>query len=107
MIRRPPRSTLFPYTTLFRSITEPHPGRHWRRIGAHRSVIEVRVGLIPGLATLRHRPVDEQLGRFRMRRLADGADNQRRSRQPVGWRYEFNLGTFCLEHDVGGIFYAL
>src|SRR2546429_9121379 len=23
MIRRPPRSTLFPYTTLFRSVTEP------------------------------------------------------------------------------------
>src|SRR5215471_20788143 len=27
MIRRPPRSTLFPYTTLFRS----RPGRHGRR----------------------------------------------------------------------------
>src|SRR3712207_7324262 len=28
MIRRPPRSTLFPYTTLFRSLVEPlqHPG---------------------------------------------------------------------------------
>src|SRR2546427_5453523 len=25
MIRRPPRSTLFPYTTLFRSCCEPHP----------------------------------------------------------------------------------
>src|SRR2546430_10537903 len=25
MIRRPPRSTLFPYTTLFRSYTEPCP----------------------------------------------------------------------------------
>src|SRR5437879_10292854 len=25
MIRRPPRSTLFPYTTLFRSIAEPFP----------------------------------------------------------------------------------
>src|SRR5438034_10777697 len=25
MIRRPPRSTLFPYTTLFRSGTEPDP----------------------------------------------------------------------------------
>src|SRR5260370_16294651 len=25
MIRRPPRSTLFPYTTLFRSIIEPSP----------------------------------------------------------------------------------
>src|SRR2546423_11966121 len=28
MIRRPPRSTLFPYTTLFRS---PELSRHWRR----------------------------------------------------------------------------
>src|SRR2546425_9201283 len=26
MIRRPPRSTLFPYTTLFRSLLEPQPG---------------------------------------------------------------------------------
>src|SRR3712207_7506843 len=25
MIRRPPRSTLFPYTTLFRSVVEPSP----------------------------------------------------------------------------------
>src|SRR3712207_7895831 len=25
MIRRPPRSTLFPYTTLFRSPADPHP----------------------------------------------------------------------------------
>src|SRR5260370_30316096 len=25
MIRRPPRSTLFPYTTLFRSLTSVHP----------------------------------------------------------------------------------
>src|SRR5256885_13130667 len=24
MIRRPPRSTLFPYTTLFRSVADPH-----------------------------------------------------------------------------------
>src|SRR5438093_8174447 len=28
MIRRPPRSTLFPYTTLFRS-TSPHPTRQF------------------------------------------------------------------------------
>src|SRR3712207_7907376 len=31
MIRRPPRSTLFPYTTLFRSAAGPHPARD--RIG--------------------------------------------------------------------------
>src|SRR6266542_4871995 len=28
MIRRPPRSTLFPYTTLFRSPSECRPARH-------------------------------------------------------------------------------
>src|SRR3712207_8689276 len=33
MIRRPPRSTLFPYTTLFRSAG---PGRHPRRAAAGR-----------------------------------------------------------------------
>src|SRR5256886_13628702 len=27
MIRRPPRSTLFPYTTLFRSVSDVHDGR--------------------------------------------------------------------------------
>src|SRR3712207_7914436 len=31
MIRRPPRSTLFPYTTLFRSVSDKH-----LRVGAHR-----------------------------------------------------------------------
>src|SRR3712207_8826123 len=31
MIRRPPRSTLFPYTTLFRS--RQRPGRHHRPVG--------------------------------------------------------------------------
>src|SRR6266702_5781261 len=31
MIRRPPRSTLFPYTTLFRSPPRPPPGPRCRR----------------------------------------------------------------------------
>src|SRR2546426_12363466 len=34
MIRRPPRSTLFPYTTLFRSNGEPHLGHALEKIGA-------------------------------------------------------------------------
>src|SRR3712207_8300743 len=33
MIRRPPRSTLFPYTTLFRSDNGALPGRGCRRAG--------------------------------------------------------------------------
>src|SRR2546430_11419435 len=38
MIRRPPRSTLFPYTTLFRSvIAKSHSGT--RKVGSHSSVL--------------------------------------------------------------------
>src|SRR2546422_3747085 len=37
MIRRPPRSTLFPYTTLFRSHAEAHVARPRRSRGAPES----------------------------------------------------------------------
>src|SRR3989441_10143284 len=57
MIRRPPRSTLFPYTTLFRS--QPRRGVALRRAGALRAHLEPRgrprrrahrgVGLTEGL----------------------------------------------------------
>src|SRR2546422_3349318 len=40
MIRRPPRSTLFPYTTLFRSL--PHPHRALLRGGALRRLQPLR-----------------------------------------------------------------
>src|SRR3712207_8233152 len=44
MIRRPPRSTLFPYTTLFRS-REPHPRRgHGGRDGQLHEVLDPRAG---------------------------------------------------------------
>src|SRR3712207_8883972 len=36
MIRRPPRSTLFPYTTLFRSEEEERDEREEREVGDHR-----------------------------------------------------------------------
>src|SRR2546422_6320336 len=38
MIRRPPRSTLFPYTTLFRSCRLRVRGRHGRQRGRGRDV---------------------------------------------------------------------
>src|SRR5688572_33454089 len=41
MIRRPPRSTLFPYTTLFRSVNETFVQRHVQG----RSPLGVRVAL--------------------------------------------------------------
>src|SRR2546422_6452454 len=61
MIRRPPRSTLFPYTTLFRSLLV-HGDADWRRLTAARlaaegwSVSPVATGA-EALASLEQRPV--------------------------------------------------
>src|SRR3712207_8996264 len=38
MIRRPPRSTLFPYTTLFRSCRRPGPREVQARLGRRRGL---------------------------------------------------------------------
>src|SRR5256885_9790662 len=45
MIRRPPRSTLFPYTTLFRSRRNAKAGRHLR---LHRQGITMNTITTPG-----------------------------------------------------------
>src|SRR3712207_8263074 len=42
MIRRPPRSTLFPYTTLFRSGAEGHYARH-AALGQPGDVLQVSI----------------------------------------------------------------
>src|SRR6266702_5658148 len=55
MIRRPPRSTLFPYTTLFRSSCAPRPpspsigatrANVWRRSEEHTSELQSRGHLV-------------------------------------------------------------
>src|SRR5256885_12357265 len=59
MIRRPPRSTLFPYTTLFRSPARPHgPGSPCRRhAGPHQAARQDRGGGDAfGAAVRHHRP---------------------------------------------------
>src|SRR2546429_7088043 len=62
MIRRPPRSTLFPYTTLFRSEADPsffiaaynqgvvlvHQGKNREAMEAFRSVIRLRPDFVMG-----------------------------------------------------------
>src|SRR2546430_9636852 len=60
MIRRPPRSTLFPYTTLFRSI---HPSSHWPRYSEKPAHVPWRGrSLLPSLAeTCPHPPSPRQL----------------------------------------------
>src|SRR3989449_9501413 len=62
MIRRPPRSTLFPYTTLFRSLAEArervaHYGLLGRELGVVRQVLELAVAA-PVLPVVRARRRD-------------------------------------------------
>src|SRR3712207_7648827 len=45
MIRRPPRSTLFPYTTLFRSERGKQPDRRQQEVDGHRPGEEPRLEL--------------------------------------------------------------
>src|SRR2546430_10649123 len=58
MIRRPPRSTLFPYTTLFRSGQEPHLGDHEQRGVELGLAIDLHERLADGIpAALQHHGV--------------------------------------------------
>src|SRR2546425_1588285 len=59
MIRRPPRSTLFPYTTLFRSVTlpdvQPHAVGQYALVGQSATMLEVYkliARIAPSLATV-------------------------------------------------------
>src|SRR3989475_8112669 len=82
MIRRPPRSTLFPYTTLFRSLTaRPHGGPPRRRAdppgGGRRPRGRSFAGRAPGKpAALRPRPG------FHRPRSDDRAHATRHARPP-------------------------
>src|SRR5256885_4113379 len=60
MIRRPPRSTLFPYTTLFRSV-EAEPVTQRLRI-VQAQVLDVQDGQVPGLEDARHLPERRRVG---------------------------------------------
>src|SRR3712207_8898362 len=71
MIRRPPRSTLFPYTTLFRSAVDGlHPGQHRLQLErAPRSADAGRAvtgpsGVDPVLGTAPAEPLDRKSTRL-------------------------------------------
>src|SRR2546422_2564526 len=58
MIRRPPRSTLFPYTTLFRSLGLLHPlGRGRARVDPR--LEHARGQDLPRRLRLRHQPLED------------------------------------------------
>src|SRR5438094_4849662 len=82
MIRRPPLSTLFPYTTLFRSRVAGNQGRHGGAVG-----VQVR-NRVPAGELRRHKRV---LGRHER----DGAD--RKSTRLNSSHRTISYAVFCLK----------
>src|SRR3989449_6870324 len=85
MIRRPPRSTLFPYTTLFRS--ELRRPEHPRLHGLWGQVVGERVEL------LRHERRRERLPRTH----ADGVLRDRKSTRLNSSHGYISYAVFCLK----------
>src|SRR2546429_5790290 len=88
MIRRPPRSTLFPYTTLFRPPAMPAPITAMRRAPALGRALEASGGLVAFFLTVDLEAAREAFmeqtfagsGRFREACPCRPASPQRRSR---------------------------
>src|SRR5256885_8729185 len=91
MIRRPPRSTLFPYTTLFRSVSL----QHRRRIGV------VAAGLL--IARQGARRADQRFGAedLKLHRIRPAAcgdfDQDRKSTRLNSSHLVISYAVFCLK----------
>src|SRR3989449_6655491 len=92
MIRRPPRSTLFPYTTLFRSLTA-HPAPD--RVGEHRGD-EPEPALHAGRLLGRERGQDDGMEPARDERAAERAADRKSTRLNSSHGY-ISYAVFCLK----------
>src|SRR3712207_8423118 len=91
MIRRPPRSTLFPYTTLFRSppLTERHAGARPRGLaGAVRQAVRPAPGVSP--ATRRPAPLV----------APSGPAEDRKSTRLNSSHANISYAVFCLKKKI-------
>src|SRR5688572_32105921 len=84
MLRRPPRSTLFPYTTLFRSRLRRDPRRAARRPARHRL-------LLPRDDRPQRGQAIEMLGLKREGRAGDGARRARSEEHTSELQSQSNL----------------
>src|SRR5256886_12572531 len=85
MIRRPPRSTLFPYTTLFRSVREA-------LLRAGVPVLEARVTFVPK-STVR---VDSK-DAANVLRLIEALEEDRKSTRLNSSHSQISYAVFCLK----------
>src|SRR2546422_1858794 len=86
MIRRPPRSTLFPYTTLFRSELINEEGRRDAEAHDVHQAVELRAEARARLGKARHAPVE------RVARLSD-----RKSTRLNSSHGYISYAVFCLK----------
>src|SRR3712207_6963710 len=99
MIRRPPRSTLFPYTTLFRSVALPRP----LRAPAHRptqhpvKIGVVHLGRADGDADAHRLEGLLQLAPRAGGQEAAGADIDRKSTRLNSSHANISYAVFCLK----------
>src|SRR5258708_14753271 len=77
MIRRPPRSTLFPYTTLFRSLRRAHHARVMQ--DQHVDDAVAGAGAVVGRGPFEdaHRAIPEQVAGEEVERAADAGADER------------------------------
>src|SRR3712207_7237338 len=78
MIRRPPRSTLFPYTTLFRSRSRPLPGAG-RALAAEQALLPHELHAAPDEGAARGHPRDGR--RVAVHRRSEEHTSELQSRQ--------------------------
>src|SRR2546430_13487599 len=91
MIRRPPRSTLFPYTTLFRSLLRQGPRQPDALVLAARERQEPAVGQVSRVAR-GERPLDRRaVGR------AHAAEQDRKSTRLNSSHSQISYAVFCLK----------
>src|SRR2546430_11858459 len=96
MIRRPPRSTLFPYTTLFRSRRRPEAARD-RAVDPRGDRAEPRPSRVPrrGVSDRGRILLDEERGTAEARR--DRLEEDRKSTRLNSSHSQISYALFCFE----------
>src|SRR3712207_8117606 len=94
MIRRPPRSTLFPYTTLFRSVSDK-PQTTRRAIRGVLTTEDTQLVLVdlPGV----QRPRDALTQRMQARVEREVAEEDRKSTRLNSSHANISYAVFCLK----------
>src|SRR5258707_5680965 len=97
MIRRPPRSTLFPYTTLFRSLSpsllDEVLGAVWQRVRSPRETVHT-VECSPESITSDHVRV---LRQHEIGRVSMGIQRDRKSTRLNSSHANISYAVFCLK----------